>query len=295
MLDFSDPTRTGISIMTSAADYRIKIVLSRKKFEIGNEIAFAGLLISSRGIKPDPERIKALTKFPAPRDISGVRSFLGLANQLSGFVPDFAHMTVKLRELTSKKNAFLWVEDHQQEFEQVKSLLTSDMVVPHFNPSLPVTLLTDASRLHGLGFAMGHFEDGSFKLVTCGSKALNPTQQRYMTIKLECLAVHFAVTKCSLYLKGLPHFTVATDHKPLEGVFKKDLFEVNNPRLQRIREKLLPYTFSLKWVAGKSHHIADALSRAPLFQPADLDDMVIDTARTYLVMVDGKKMNSWQF
>ena len=268
---------------------KINIVLSRKKFEIGSEIAFAGLMISARGIKPDPERIKALTKFPAPRDISGVRSFLGLANQLSGFVPDFAHMTVRLRELTSKKNAFFWGEDHQKEFEQVKDLLTSDMVVTHFNPNLPVTVLTDASRLHGLGFAMGHYVDGRFKLVTCGSKALTPTQQRYATIELECLAVHFAVTKCSFYLKGLPHFTVATDHKPLEGVFKKDLFEVNNPRLQRIREKLLPYTFTLKWVAGKSHHIADALSRAPLFQPADLDDMLIDTARTCLVTVEGKR------
>ena len=231
----------------------IKIVLSRKKFEIGNEIAFDGLLNSFRGIKPDPERIMALTKFPAPRDVSGVRSFLGLANQLSGFVPDFAHMTVKLRELTSKKNAFLWGEDHQKEFKQVKSLLTSDMVVTHFNPNLQVMVLTDASRLHGLGFAMGHYVDGRFKLVTFGSKALTPTQQWYATIELECLAVHFA--KCSFYLKGLLHFTVATDHKPLEGVFKKDLFEVNNPRLQRILEKFLPYTFTLKWVAGKSRCI----------------------------------------
>ena len=81
---------------------RINIELSRKQFKIGNEIAFAGLLIRFPGIKPDPERIKALMKCPAPRDISGVRSFLGLANQLSGFVPDFAHMTVKLRELPAQ-------------------------------------------------------------------------------------------------------------------------------------------------------------------------------------------------
>ena len=47
--------------------------------------------------------------------------------------------------------------------------------------------------------------------------------------------------------------------------------------------------FTLKWVAGKSHHIADALSLAPLFQPADLDDMIIDTARTCLVTVDEKQ------
>ena len=135
---------------------KINIILSRKKFEIGNKISFAGLVISSRGIKPDPDRIKALTQFPVPKDISGVGSFLGLANQLLGFVPDFAPMSVKLRELTSKKNAFLWSEDHQKEFEQVKSLLTSNMVVTHFNPDLPVTMLTDASRLHELGFAMEH-------------------------------------------------------------------------------------------------------------------------------------------
>ena len=191
-------------------------------------------------------------------------------------------MSVKLRELTSKKNAFLWSEDYQKEFEQVKSLLT----VTHFNPALPVTMLTDASHLHGLGFAMGHYADGQFKLVTCGSKALTPTQQRYATIELECLAVHFAITKCSFYSKGLPHFTVATDHKPMEGIFKKDLFEVQNPRLQRMREKLLPYTFTVKRVAGKGHHIADALSRAPLFAPANLDDMYSDTARTCLVSAE---------
>ena len=76
------------------------MVLSRKKFVIGTELSFAGLIVSAKGIKLDPERIVAISKFPVPNDITGVRSFLGLANQLSGFIPDFAHMTVKLRDLT---------------------------------------------------------------------------------------------------------------------------------------------------------------------------------------------------
>ena len=260
----------------------LNIILSRKKFEIGSEISFAGLLLSEKGVKPDPKRIEGLVEFPVPKDVTGVRSFLGLANQLSGFVPDFAHMSVKLRELTAKKSAFIWLEEHQEEFQRIKTLLTSDMVVTHFDPDLPVTLLTDASRLHGLGYAMGHFVDGRFKLVACGSKSLTPTQRRYATIELECLAVHFAISKCSFYLKGAPMFTVATDHKPLEGIFQKDLFEIGNPRLQRIREKLLEYSFQVKWVPGKSHHIADALSRAPLFSMEDEEDMYIDTARACL-------------
>ena len=90
---------------------KINVIFSKKKFEIGNEISFVSLVISSRGIKLDPNRIKALAQFPVPRDISGVCSFLGLANQLSGFVPDFAHMYVKLREPTSKKNVFFWGDE----------------------------------------------------------------------------------------------------------------------------------------------------------------------------------------
>ena len=265
----------------------MNIILSKKKFQIGSELPFAGLIVSANGISPDPDRTKALSEFPVPKDVTGVRSFLGLANQLSGFVPDFAHMTVALRGLTGKNASFIWLEEHQREFDMVRKLLTSSMVVTHFDPKLPVTVLTDASRLYGLGYAMGHFIKDQFKLVTCGSKSLTPTQQRYSTIELECLAVHFAVSKCSFYLKGAESFTVATDHRPLEGIFKKDLFEIPNPRLQRIREKLVEYNMTVKWVPGKSHFIADALSRAPLFSPPvpDEEEFTIDTARSCLTQV----------
>ena len=128
--------------------------------------------------------------------------------------------------------------------------------------------------------------DGWLRLVTCGSKSLTPTQQRYSTIELECLAVHFAISKCSFYLKGCESFTVATDHRPLEGMFKKDKFEIPNPRLQRILEKLAEFNMIVKWVPGKSHHIAYALSRAPLFTgPEEEEELSIDTARTCLTQV----------
>lgn len=81
-----------------------------------------------------------------------------------------------------------------------KRLLTSDMVVMHFDPNLPVTIQMDASRLHGLGYAMGHFVNGRFRTVACGSKSPTPAQQCYATIELECLGVHCTVDKCSFCL-----------------------------------------------------------------------------------------------
>ena len=87
--------------------------------------------------------------------------------------------------------------------------------------------------------------------MSCGSESLTPTQQRHATIELECLAVYFVIDKCSYYLKGGTYFTVATDHKPLEGNFAKDLYDIPNPRLQRLSEKLVEYNFTVKWVSGE--------------------------------------------
>ena len=110
-------------------------------------------------------------------------------------------------------------------------------------------------------------------------------------IELECLAGHFAVDNCSFYLKGAPSFNVMTDHKPLEGIFRKDLFDIGNPRIQRIREKLLEYCFNATWVPVKSHLIADALSRAPLFAPEEIEDIAIDTAHVCLAKTSSGQLD----
>ena len=80
------------------------------------ELPFAGLIIGAKGVSPDPHLTRALEDFPRPKDVAGVRSFLGLASQLSGFVPDFAHITVALRGVTGRSTAFIWLDDHEKEF-----------------------------------------------------------------------------------------------------------------------------------------------------------------------------------
>ena len=92
-----------------------------------------------------------------------------------------------------------------------------------------------------------------------------PIQTRYATIKLECVDIQWAIQKCSYYLHGLENFKVWTDHKPLVGIFQKSICDLDNPRLMRMREKIMEYTPEVKWVPGKTHYIADALSRSPMF------------------------------
>ena len=84
------------------------ITISRKKLEIGEEIEFAGHVISSKGIRPDPSKFQAIRDFPAPKNIKELRSYMGLANQLSSFIPDLQQCTSNMRKLLSPKNEYIW-------------------------------------------------------------------------------------------------------------------------------------------------------------------------------------------
>ena len=249
----------------------INLIVSKSKFQIGTSVKFAGHIISKDGIEPDPGMLSAIQDFPRPANITEVRSFLGLANQIASFLPDLAHSTTHLKKLTSPKNVFRWLDTHEAEFILTKKLLTSRPVLKPFSKNAETVVLTDASRLHGLGFALMQRtdKDQALRLVMCGSKSLTPTQQRYATIELEALAIVYACQKSDYYLRGLPSFLVKTDHRPLVGIFQKPLHQIDNARLLRMREKLVDYQFNVEWSPGKTHHIADALSRAPVFDGAD--------------------------
>jgi hypothetical protein len=73
-----------------------------------------------------------------------------------------------------------------------------------FDPALPTELLTDASRLKGLGYALIQRDESGMRLIKCGSRSLSPAETRYATIELEALAIHWAIASCRFYLMGGP-------------------------------------------------------------------------------------------
>ena len=241
------------------------MAISKRKFKIGRTVSFAGYVLTPDGVHPDPKRISAITDFPSPKDVTSVRSFLGLANQLGQFIPDLAMATTKIRGLLKKGVQFQWLAEHEAEFCSVKQLLTSPMMVHYFDSNLPTSLLTDASKLNGLGYVLiQNDKDGKIRLIQAGSRSLAPAEVNYAPIEQECLAVVWAIERCKYFLYGCPEFRLVTDHQPLLGIFRKDIGEVENRRLQRFRERVSDYNFCPEWVEGKTHYIADALSRNPV-------------------------------
>ena len=101
-------------------------------------------MISKDGVKPDNTRVKAIKDFPVPTDATGVKSFLGLTNQLSFFIPDHIQNSKSLRELCGKGVVFNWLPEHQFEFETIKTILSANLLKTDIstpqNPS--ISLLT---------------------------------------------------------------------------------------------------------------------------------------------------------
>ena len=68
-----------------------------------------------------------------------------------------------------------------------------------------------------------------------------------------------------MFILGCKSLTIATDHKPLLGIFgNKDITKIMNPRILKLKEKTLKYDFEVKYNPGKWNRAADALSRNPI-------------------------------
>ena len=261
------------------------ITLNREKFVVAApRVNFCGYQLSDEGISADPEKVTAIRDFPTPTNLTDLRSFMGLVNQLAEFTPDIAATAQPLRPLMSPKRAFLWTPDHDEAFRQVKAALLSPPVLASFDPDRPVILQTDASRLYGIGYALlQDHGNGRLRLVQCGSRFLADAETRYATIELEMLAVVWAMSKCRLYLSGLQHFTLMSDHRPLIPILNHySLDAIENPRLQRLKEKIAPYLYTAVWRAGKQLSIPDALSRAPVSHPTPEDETACADSTAHL-------------
>ena len=211
------------------------ITLNPKKVQLlQSAVRYVGYILSSDGIKADPTNIEAISEFPAPTNITELRSFMGVANQLGGFTHLLSEAAGPLQDLLKPKNVFLWSPQHEEAFTKTKEILCSPHILVVFDPNLQTMLQTDASRLKGLGFALLQKHQVTWKLVQVGSRFITETESNYAMVELELLAVVWATRKCRIYLQNLPSFKLIVDHKPLESILNTQTLDmVDNPRIQR--------------------------------------------------------------
>ena len=239
------------------------VTLNLEKCAFGcSSMKYLGHIVDSKGIRADPDKIKAVMELPRPKNVSGVRQFLGMVNQLAKFVPNLADKTKPIRELLHKDNVFMWSEVQDEAFQNLKKILTSTEVLAYYDTNKRTVLSTDASN-SGLGACLYQESEGRLRPVAYASKSLTDTESRYAIIEKEALAVTWGCERFSQYLLGT-RFEIHTDHRPLLASLQTKRLDSLTPRLQRFKMRLGRYDYSITYIPGKEQSVPDALSRAPI-------------------------------
>ena len=253
--------------------------LKPKKCDFAQESAvYLGHVVSAEGIQTDPEKLRAVNRYPTPTDVKSLRSFLGLASYYRRFVPGFSKIAAPLNALTRKDVAYVWT---QQAFERLKELLTSAPLLKYPDFKKSFILETDASG-EGLGAVLAQRqEDGSVKPIAYASRSLQKHEKNYGITELEGLGVVWAAKHFRPYLYG-HHCAVFTDHEAL-----KSLLNTPQPsgKLARWGMALQELNLTIEHRSGKHNANADALSRYPL--PDSTDGTPTEEVVAALAIVGG--------
>ena len=221
-----------------------------------NHMTFFGRLYTDHGMFPDPEKVEDIVRMPTPQDKQDLQRFIGMVTFLSSHLPKLSDSTAILRDLLKENVPFEWSEDHHTAFQGVKDLVAANVGLRYYDPAQDVSLEVDASS-KGLGAALVQASGP----VAFASKTLTTAQSNYSNLERECLAIVHGIQRYHHYLFGR-HFTIITDHKPLEMILRKPL-SAAPPRLQRLLVKIQGYNYDIHYRPGPQMVLADALSRLP--------------------------------
>jgi transposase InsO family protein len=235
-----------------------------------------GHIMTRQGRLPDPEMVRAINDWAVPRDQKEVRSMVGLAMFVKGYVKNMSDIITPLQDLL-KKNVVVeqvWKDEiHGKALSELKRIITSEPVLRCVDITRPFRIHVDACRRgRGIGAVLlqqNPDDNNRWHPVSFWSLKLTNAEREYSATDLECKAMHDAIEHWSTYLRnGLP-FEVVTDHYALVYLVNKPMKD-SNGRLMRYIMDLQQYNFSTIHRRGEDHVDADAMSRLFRYDDSEL-------------------------
>ena len=245
-------------VLQILADNNLFLKAEKCEFE-RLKIEYLGLIISQGQIEMDPVKIEGVAKWPEPKNVTNVQSFLGFTNFYRRFIEDYAKIARPLHDLTKKNIVWTWGEREADAFLALKHKVTSAPILTFPDDHKPYKVEADSSN-YATGAVLSQMgNDGKWHPVAYLSKSLNSVERNYEIHDKELLAIIRALEEWRHYLEGAEHkFEIWTDHKNLE--YFKTTKKLNR-RQARWSLYLSRFDFALYHRPGKSSGKPDALSR----------------------------------
>ncbi len=153
------------------------------------EVEYLGHQLSAQGLRPTQAKVWAIVDAPAPLNVTQLRSFLGLINYYSKFLPNLSTQLAPLYDLLQKRVNWSWGATQERAFQEAKELLISPRLLTHYDPSKKLILSCDASP-YRVGAVFSHvLENGTEHPVTFASRSFSVAERNYAQLEWEGLAI----------------------------------------------------------------------------------------------------------
>ena len=213
---------------------------------------------------------------------------MGSINHLTRYIPKLAQTAAALRPLlknTEKNRPLEWSTEHNTAFENILKLVSDITQNKRFDNHLDTRIVCDASTTE-LGAALERFSPESWVAVACASRFLNSLEEKYSVNELELLGVVLAIERFKYNLYG-KNFTVITDHQALIiALNASERSKTSQSRLTRWIDRLIPFHFDIKHLAGSKMGLIDYISRNPVglaIPPSEYDEeFVVASIRAFI-------------
>ena len=256
--------------------------LNPEKCEVAKTHAdYLGHRIQHGEIRPCISNIHGLINTRLPETPEEACKFVKAAEYYRKFIPNFSTIAEPLQKFVPKtrserkkgqKTRIKLTDNESKAFHDLKTHLTSDLVLRLPNNKLPFKLQTDASD-NGIGAVLLQTHIDGEHPVAYFSKKFTQAQRKWSPIEQECFAFICALEKWHVYLSGKKFFW-ETDHKALTQLNKKAQL---NKRCERWRLITLEYEFEIKHIHGRTNAMPDYLSRSPVDEANDDPDEILLT------------------
>jgi hypothetical protein len=247
------------------------------------ELEFCGHIIGNGKVEAVPAKLDVIKTWPRPKDVHGLRQFLGLCTYYRRFVKGFANIAAPLHEMLKESDADLrqkkfrpitWTEQSEHAFRKLKSLLVDAPVLMQPRREEPYIIETDASEW-AIGYVLSQLgEDGKPHPVAYDGRKLTGAELNYPVHEKELLAIKEALRTWHNYIENGTKTLVLTDHQGLQYLQSTRQY---SKRLARWVEEFQDHSLDVRYRKGEEAVVPDAISRRPDFvkdTPANVAEVV---------------------
>jgi len=242
----------------------VRLHLSEPKCVFGTleTLSFVGFRVNRYSIHTEEKKVKAVRDWVIPRMLTELRGFLGLAGYYRKFVTKFAQHAHLLHNLAAKsKSEYAWTEQHRDQFEDLKKVLTSVPVLATLDLEANFMLRIEASDMAiGGVLAQTQLFEGKMVERPLGyfSWKLHAVETRYPAYNRELLAISTNLDHWACDVHGRKRTTIYTDHAALQHILGQN--KLTSHQWCHL-DKLQQHDYEVKYYPGVANVIAVVFNR----------------------------------